>query len=121
MNSELTSVDAPLSFRRRDVCARELERGYGRECKVMVDVGPHVIWPGRPAREKCVKCSEDVVIRRVSTYEVLLELLHLLLVAFQPAVVHGSALDGDLSHLEVHLLQLKPTQEVISLHLMSQT
>lgn len=43
------------------------------------------------------------------TYEVFLELLHLLLVALQSAVVHGAALDGDLSHLQVHLLKLEPT------------
>lgn len=40
------------------------------------------------------------------THKVLLELLHLLFIALQAAVVHGSALDGDLSHLQVHLLQL---------------
>lgn len=41
-----------------------------------------------------------------STHKVLLELLHLLFVALKAAVVHGSALDGDLASLQVHLLQL---------------
>lgn len=44
---------------------------------------------------------------RRSTYEVFLQLLYLLLVALQSAVVHGPALDGDLPRLQVHLLQLK--------------
>lgn len=42
-----------------------------------------------------------------STYKIFLELLHLLLVAFQSAVVHGATLDRDLTDLQVHLLQLK--------------
>lgn len=46
---------------------------------------------------------------RQCTYKVFLKLLHLLLVALQSAVVHGSALDGDLPHLQVHLLQLRTT------------
>lgn len=50
-----------------------------------------------------------------NTYKVFLKLFHLLFIALQPAVVHGSALDGDLSHLQVHLLQLKPTIHPIHL------
>ena len=42
-----------------------------------------------------------------STHKVLLQLLHLLLVALQPAVEHGSALDRDLPHLQVHLFHLQ--------------
>lgn len=47
------------------------------------------------------------------TYKVFLELFHLLLVALQSAVVHGSALDGDLPHLQVHLLKLEPIKKII--------
>lgn len=59
------------------------------------------------------KCNIQITInidlrRRLSTYKVFLKLFYFLLVALQSAVVHGSALDGDLPHLQVHLLQLKP-------------
>lgn len=46
--------------------------------------------------------------RCFSTHKIFLKLFSFLLVALQSAVVHGSALDGDLPHLQVHLLQLKP-------------
>lgn len=57
----------------------------------------------------------------LSTYKVFLKLLHLLLVALQSAVVHGSALDGDLPHLQVHLLQLKPAVNTVYLTTISNT
>ena len=55
------------------------------------------------------------LMRCLSTYKVFLKLLHLLLVALQSAVVHGSALDGDLPHLQVHLLHLKAPVNTIYL------
>lgn len=59
-------------------------------------------------------CNTEITInidlrRCFSTYKVFLKLFYFLLVALQSAVVHGSALDGDLPHLQVHLLQLRPT------------
>lgn len=50
----------------------------------------------------------DTIIRCKSTHKVFLEFFYFLLVALQSAVVHGAALDGNFSHLQVHLLQLKP-------------
>ena len=55
-------------------------------------------------------CMSTSAYRRVSTYKVLLQLVQLLLVALQSGAVHGSALDRDLTHLQVHLLHLQPNQ-----------
>lgn len=56
-----------------------------------------------------IQITINIDLRRcLSTYKVFLKLFYFLLVALQSAVVHGSALDGDLPHLQVHLLQLKP-------------
>lgn len=62
----------------------------------------------------------DSIIRRKSTHKVFLEFLYFLLVALQPAVVHGSALDGNFPHLQVHLLQLKPAMKQLTLVLAKQ-
>lgn len=42
-----------------------------------------------------------------NTHKIFLNFLHLLLVAFQTAVVHASALNRYLSNLQVHLLELE--------------
>lgn len=42
-----------------------------------------------------------------NTHKIFLKFLHLLLVALQTAVVHGSALNRDLSNLQIHLLELE--------------
>lgn len=42
-----------------------------------------------------------------NTHKIFLKFLHLLLVALQTAAVHASALNRDLSNLQVHLLELE--------------
>lgn len=56
--------------------------------------------------QSIIKVNTTIMFK--STYKVFLKFLHFLLVALQSAVVHGSALDGNLSGLQVHLLQLRP-------------
>lgn len=70
-------------------CLREEEHGHWKH--------------SRKKRDAFFCLYKDVF----NTHKIFLKFLHLLLVALQTAVVHGSALNRNLTNLQVHLLELE--------------